>query len=197
MSHPDPAPQPPPPPQPSADALEHARAQWRWRGQARPPFAVPPAAGQESVWDYPRPPRLVPDAREVVVHWRGQVVARTTRALRLLETAHPPTFYLPPADVDAALLQPAPGSSFCEWKGPARYWHLVDGAHTLRAVAWSYPQPLPGSEAVTGHLAFYAHDLHCTVGGAAVRPQPGGFYGGWITPELVGPFKGDPGSEGW
>lgn len=179
------------------EALKRARASWRWRGEGRPPFAAVPGPGQESVWDFPRPPRLVPEAREVLILWRGQEVARSTRTLRLLETAHPPTFYIPPADVQRALLRPAPGSSFCEWKGPAAYWHLVDGDSILAAVAWSYPRPLAGAEALTDHLAFYAHTLACSVGGAPARPQAGGFYGGWITPELTGPFKGDPGSEGW
>jgi hypothetical protein len=95
------------------------------------------------------------------------------------------------------LLQPAQGGSFCEWKGPAQYWSLVDGERRLPGVAWSYPQPLAGAEALAACVAFYPAALECTVDGAPVTAQPGGFYGGWITPELVGPFKGDPGSEGW
>jgi uncharacterized protein (DUF427 family) len=177
--------------------LQQARAQWPWRGQRRPPFAETPGPGQVSVWDFPRPPQLAPDTREVVVHWGEVQVARSRRAVRVLETAHPPSFYLPWADVDRALLQPAGGGSFCEWKGPARYWSLVHGPRRLPGVAWSYPQPLPGAEALADCVAFYAHDLRCSVDGHAVRPQPGGFYGGWITPELTGPFKGDPGSDGW
>jgi uncharacterized protein (DUF427 family) len=149
------------------------------------------------VWDYPRPPRLVPDAREVVIRWGDREVARTTRAIRALETSHPPSFYIPWDDVDRTLLQPAPGSSICEWKGPARYWSLVDGARRLGSVAWSYPEPLAGAESIAACVAFYARELDCTVGAARVRPQPGGFYGGWITPELVGPFKGEPGSGAW
>ena len=176
---------------------EAARARWTHRGQTRPPFAVEPEPGQESVWDYPRPPRIVSDSREVVIRWGGRLVVRTRRALRVLETAHPPTFYLPLADTDRALLREAGGGSYCEWKGPARYWSLVDGRETLERVAWSYPAPLSGAELLRDCVAFYAHPLACTVGGEAVRPQPGGFYGGWITPELVGPFKGVPGSQGW
>jgi uncharacterized protein (DUF427 family) len=179
------------------DWLAQARSHWHWRGHARPPFAVAPGPGQESVWDYPRPPQLAATQREVVVTWNGMTVARTRRAVRLLETAHPPTYYLPWADVDRTLLQPAGGGSFCEWKGPARYWSLVHGAQRLDRVAWSYPQPLAGAEGVADCVAFYATDLQCTVDGAAVTPQPGGFYGGWITPDLVGPFKGGPGSTGW
>jgi uncharacterized protein (DUF427 family) len=177
--------------------LSRLRAQWRWRGQERPPFAVIPAAGQESVWDYPRPPRLAPDIREVIVRWGEREVARTSRAVRVLETAHPPSFYLPWADVDLSLFREAAGSSLCEWKGPARYWSLVDQDRHLPGVAWSYPQPLPGAEPLADCVACYASVLECRVGGVLAVPQPGRFYGGWITPELVGPFKGEPGSTGW
>ena len=177
--------------------LEAARAHWQWRGQARPPFAQTPAAGQESVWDYPRPPALVADTREVVVRWGTREVVRTRRAIRVLETAHPPSFYLPWDDVARELFEAAPGSSLCEWKGPARYWSLVDGGRRLPRVAWSYPSPLAGAETLAECVALYPSSLDCRVDGAPVRAQPGGFYGGWITPELVGPFKGEPGSGGW
>ncbi len=179
------------------DWLRAARDHWQWRGDSRPPFAAMPRAGQSSVWDYPRPPRLAPDFREIVIRWGAVELARTTRALRVLETAHPPSFYLPWDDVARQFLRPAAGSSFCEWKGPASYWTLVDGDRVLPRVAWSYPQPLAGAEALAGCVAFYPGSLDCRVDGAAVSPQPGGFYGGWITPELTGPFKGEPGSEGW
>ncbi|MDP9065835.1 MAG: DUF427 domain-containing protein [Pseudomonadota bacterium] len=153
--------------------------------------------GQESVWDYPRPPQLVSDSREVVVRWGTLEVARTTRAIRVLETAHPPSFYLPWTDAKRSAFQKAAGSSYCEWKGPACYWSLVHAERRLTAVAWSYPQPLPGAEVLNDCVALYAADLECYVGGARVIPQPGGRYGGWITPELVGPFKGVPGSGSW
>ncbi len=179
------------------DWLAAARGHWQWRGDARPPFAATPGPGQTSVWDFPRPPRLAPDPRPVVVRWGGTVVAETRRAVRVLETAHPPSFYLPLDDVSTRLLVPAAGSSFCEWKGPARYWSLVDGDRRLDAIGWSYPAPLAGAEALAGCIAFYPKGLDCFVGGDPVRPQPGGFYGGWITSELTGPFKGEPGSEGW
>lgn len=182
---------------PDEEALAAARAQWHWRGRGRPPFADLPTPGQVSVWDFPRPPELVRDAREIVVRWRGLEVARTRSAWAVRETAHPPTFYLPLADVRRGVLRAAGTGSFCEWKGPALYWHLVDGARQLDRVAWSYPRPLPGAEPLADCVAFYAHDLACSVGAASVRPQPGGFYGGWITPDLAGPFKGEPGSEGW
>ncbi len=177
--------------------LVAARAHWQWTGNQRPPFAAVPDADQQSVWDFPRPPQLAPDHREVTIHWGGVEVARTRHAIRVLETSHPPNFYLPWADVSRHLLEPAPGSSFCEWKGPAQYWSLVDGARRLDGVAWSYPRPLDGAGALADCVAFYPAHLDCRVDGAAVRPQPGGFYGGWITPELAGPFKGEPGSSGW
>jgi uncharacterized protein (DUF427 family) len=177
--------------------LRAARDQWRWRGQDRPPFAVAPGPGQFSIWDYPRPPVLAPDTREVVILWDGLEVARTRRAIRVLETSHPPSFYLPGDDIALHLLQPAEGTSFCEWKGAARFWTLVDGERRLVRVAWSYPQPLPGAEALADCVAFYPGNLDCTVGGEVVRAQPGGFYGGWITPELTGPYKGEVGSEAW
>ena len=177
--------------------LDRARAQWLWRGRGRPPFADVPAQGQVSVWDFPRPPELVRESREIVVRWGPVEVARTRSAWAVRETAHPPTFYLPRVDVQPGLLHAAGGGSFCEWKGPAHYWDLIDGARRLDRVAWSYPHPLPGAEPLAGCVAFYAHDLDCRVGGAHVQPQPGAFYGGWITPDLAGPFKGSPGSGAW
>ena len=180
---------------PSPEELAAARAQWQWRGQRRPPFAAVPQPGQVSVWDFPRPPQLSFDAREVLVRWAGVEVARTRRAVRVLETAHPPSFYLPWDDVARAYFQPAPGSSFCEWKGPARYWSLVDGNRYLPRVAWSYPQPLAGAEALADCVALYPTDLECSVEGEPVTPQPGRFYGGWITPELTGPVQGRGGQR--
>jgi uncharacterized protein (DUF427 family) len=179
------------------DELHALRGQWRWRGHERPPFAAAPGPGQESVWDYPRPPAIVADAREVVIRWGTREVARTRRALRILETAHPPGFYLPWEDVARRLLKPGSGTSICEWKGSACYWSLVDGSRQLLNVAWSYPKPLPGAGSIADCIAFYPAGLECSVGGAPVTPQPGGFYGGWITPELVGPFKGEAGTQGW
>lgn len=177
--------------------LQAARDQWVWRGQARPHFAEAPKAGQLSVWDFPRPPRLAPEPREVRIVWDGLLVACSTRSVRVLETAHPPTYYIPWDDVARELLRPAPGASFCEWKGPARYWDLVHGPKSLPSHAWSYPQPMAGAQALADGVAFYAHGLSCSVGGLPARAQPGGFYGGWVTPDLAGPFKGEPGSEAW
>ena len=177
--------------------LESARAHWNWRGQTRPPFAAEPGPGQVCVWDFPRPPRVLQDTREVVIRWGGVEIAHSCRAVLVLETSHPPSFYIPWADVNRTLLVPGNGGSFCEWKGPATYWSLLDGARSLKNVAWSYPKPLAGAEAIADSVAFYPTDLDCTVDGHRVMPQPGGFYGGWITPELVGPFKGEAGTSGW
>ena len=170
---------------------------WRYTGRDRPRFAAPPGPGHESVWDYPRPPCIEPDAREVTIQLGAVLIARSTRALRVLETASPPTFYLPWDDLAAAHLQRCPGQSACEWKGLAGYWAVVAGSQRLDAVAWSYEAPRPAFAALRGHLGFYPGRLDCFVGGIRVLPQPGRFYAGWVTPEIVGPFKGEPGSEHW
>ncbi len=179
------------------EAARRARAMWRYVGDERPPFAVAPRAGEESVWDYPRPPRVVLDARAVIVGAGAVEVARTQRALRVCETASPPTFYVPHADIDAAFLTDAPGESWCEWKGRARYLTVAMPGLRFERSAWCYDEPLPGFEALRGHVGFYPSPLVCTVGGERVRPQPGRFYAGWVTPEIVGPFKGELGSEAW
>jgi uncharacterized protein (DUF427 family) len=170
---------------------------WRWTGRERPPFAHQITEGQESVWDYPRPPALVPDLREVVVRVGGVEVVRTSRALRLLETASPPTFYLPFADALRDAFVPARGSSGCEWKGVARYWSIVAGGVRLERAAWSYDDPAAPYTAIRDHVALYATEAECTVGGERVRPQDGGFYGGWVTSEIVGPWKGAGATSSW
>ncbi len=174
-----------------------ARASWQNDGRRRPPFAVVPTNGRESVWDYPRPPQVVAEARRVEIRRDGHVVADSTRVLRVLETASPPTFYLPFADVRPNLLRPTAGGSRCEWKGEARYWDVVAGGRVVERAAWSYPRPFEDYARLADHVAFYPVDLECDLGGERVRAQPGGFYGGWVTDELVGPFKGEPGSESW
>ncbi|MGW8282938.1 MAG: DUF427 domain-containing protein [Gemmatimonadota bacterium] len=152
----------------------------------------------ESVWDYPRPPRLEPTGRRIVIRHAGHIVADTRSAWRVLETSHPPVYYLPPADIDTSVIQSADGGSFCEWKGVARYWDLVIGARRIARAAWSYPDPATAFSALRDHLAFYAGPLdECTVDGEKVRAQPGAFYGGWITSDLTGPFKGGPETQGW
>ncbi len=159
---------------------------------------IPPGPGQESVWDYPWPPRLEPVARRVRVVFGGRTIADSTRAFRVLETSHPPTYYVPRADVAADALEPAAGESFCEWKGTARYFDVVAGGRRAPRAAWSYPEPFPAFAAIAGHVAFYAGPMDaCYVGDEQARPQPGRFYGGWITADVVGPFKGEPGSRGW
>ncbi|MEO8889181.1 MAG: DUF427 domain-containing protein [Jatrophihabitantaceae bacterium] len=160
---------------------------------------VAPGPGQDSVWDYPRPPACVRSDRHVVVSADARTVADSRAAYRILETSHPPTWYLPRADVTAgALTRSSTRSSFCEWKGDATYWDVDGGDGTvLTAAAWSYEHPSAGFEAIAGHLAFSPGRLVCTVDGERVRPQDGGFYAGWITDDVVGPFKGGPGTTGW
>jgi len=149
------------------------------------------------VWDYPRPPRIEQDWREVLVKHADTLLAQSTRALRVLETASPPTFYLPPGDVRLDRMQPASGSSLCEWKGQARSWSVALPDTRLRNAAWSYEDPYPQFADLAGYLAFYPALVECYVDGDRVQPQSGGLYGGWITPEIVGPFKGEPGTESW
>jgi uncharacterized protein (DUF427 family) len=168
---------------------------WQYTGQKRPDFAVLPGPGQESVWDYPRPPRLELDQRFVEVKFRVQVIAASNRTRRVLETASPPTFYVPPQDVNWDLLRATSRQSVCEWKGVAKYWAL--SARPQRDVGWSYPSPTPAFEDIRDHVCFYPSELACYVAGEQVRSQPGLFYGGWITSEIVGPFKGAPGTEHW
>jgi len=164
----------------------------------RRPKPVPPAPGQESVWDYPRPPRVEPSAETVEITLGGTVVARSTRSLRVLETSHPPTYYLPLADFKDGVLRPVDGSTYCEWKGQAAYFDIVTSRRTAARAAWTYPAPTRGFEALVDHVAVMPGPVDaCTVDGEVVRAQAGGFYGGWITDRVVGPFKGEPGSWGW
>ena len=154
--------------------------------------------GQESVWDYPRPPRVEPVLERVRVEFNGETLADTTRALRMLETSHPPTYYIPKADIKMEFLSANSGRSFCEFKGEARYWDVRVGARASNAAAWSYPSPGPGYAELRDHFAFYAQRVDaCFVGEERVQPQEGDFYGGWITAKITGPFKGGPGTRGW
>ena len=179
------------------DDLDQARAHWSHRGARRPDWAIEPGPGEESVWDYPRPPRLEDDARLVRVLCGSTIIAESRRTLRILETASPPTFYIPPQDVRTDLLSRARGASLCEWKGSATYWSLCIDGQELPNVAWSYEQPFADFTRILGYLGFYPSKLECHVDGHRVAPQSGGFYGGWVTPEVVGPFKGDRGTGGW
>ncbi len=161
----------------------------------------------ESVWDYPRPPRLERSANHLRIRHCGILLAETTKALRVLETSHPPVYYIPPADIAMQFLQlSARRSSFCEFKGSASYWsiHVQDTpsapAQSCSSIdaAWSYSHPSPVYTALRDYLAFYANKVdECTVDGERVVPQPGDFYGGWITSRIKGPFKGAPGTLGW
>jgi uncharacterized protein (DUF427 family) len=157
-----------------------------------------PGPGQESVWDYPRPPRLERTAERLRVTFAGRTIADTVNGFRVLETSHPPVYYLPPADIDEKYLRAAGGSSWCEFKGHARYWSLdFDGSLADRA-AWSYPDPATAFRDILDHLAFYASRVDaCWIGNERVIAQEGDFYGGWITPRIVGPFKGGAGTRGW
>ena len=163
--------------------------------------ADPPAT--ESVWDYPRPPRWERVPEVVRVTFGGEVLCETARAIRVLETSHPPTFYLPPGDVDAAMLRPAAGRSLCEWKGVAEYLDVVAAAGTphervAAKAAWVYRDPVPAFAELKDHVSVYPSRMdECRVGDAVVRAQDGDFYGGWITPHVTGPFKGGPGTARW
>ncbi|KAA8964835.1 DUF427 domain-containing protein [Mycobacterium sp.] len=162
------------------------------------PAPEPAAPGQESVWDYPRPPRLENFSGAITVELGGQRIASTSRAWRILETSHPPTYYLPRDAFAAGVLRPAAGESWCEWKGRASYYDLVSAARVAPRAAWTYHRPAPGFEPIAGAVAVMPAAVdRCTVNGEEVIPQPGGFYGGWITSWIVGPFKGIPGSTGW
>ena len=157
-----------------------------------------PEAGQESVWAFPRPALAEATSAHLVIRHRGLVVADTRRAIRTLETSHPPSYYIPRDDIAADSLRPAGGGSFCEWKGDALYWDVAIGDVVLPRVGWSYPNPTPGFALLRDHVAFYAAPFdHCSVDGETVTPQAGAFYGGWITSRLAGPFKGGPGTLGW
>lgn len=162
---------------------------------AAPMFITRPP---ESVWDYPRPPRLEKTkARLRVVHG-GEVVAETTRGYRVLETSHPPTYYIPPEDVRSELLRPSNRRTYCEWKGTARYFDVIVEGRETTAAAWTYDEPSGRFSPIRGYIAFYAEPMDaCYVDDDRVEPQPGNFYGGWVTPEIRGPIKGGPGTLGW
>ncbi len=162
------------------------------------PVIIKPATGQESVWDYPRPPRLEDFHGVIRLRFGGILIAETRNAKRVLETSHPPTYYIPLLDIAAKYLKKTSGESHCEWKGTAQYFALVMENKVAEKSAWYYPNPTSAFTALKNHVAFYASALEeCTVNGEQVQPQPGAFYGGWITSNIVGPFKGEPGSDGW
>jgi uncharacterized protein (DUF427 family) len=153
----------------------------------------------ECVWAYPRPPAVRPCLRRVRIELGGEVIADSTEALRVLETSHPPTIYLPPADVRGDLLEASRArSTWCEFKGAARYLDAMVGGRTVWAIAWTFPEPTAGYEEIRDHVSFYPGRVDAAyMGDERVHAQEGDFYGGWITSDLVGPFKGAPGTLGW
>ena len=159
---------------------------------------IAPGPGQESVWDYPRPPRLEPSARRVRVEFGGVTIVDTAEAWRVLETSHPPVYYVPRSAITAEHLVRTNRRSFCEFKGNASYYTVRAGGQTASDAAWTYLDPTPAFAALADHVAFYPGRMDaCYLDDEPVRAQPGDFYGGWITDEIVGPFKGDPGTMGW
>lgn len=162
------------------------------------PQRIQPQPGQESVWDYPRPPRLEPSSKHIQIFFNGMSLADSQQTYRVLETSHPPVYYIPLDDIRREYLQPSSQQSFCEWKGVAHYYTVTVGDRSEVDAAWYYPQPTPGFRAIANYVAFYPSRMEaCFVNGEQVRAQAGDFYGGWITADIVGPFKGEAGSWGW
>jgi len=176
--------------------LQKARESWENTGNKRPLFAVEPKKGQRSVWDFPRPPIIEKVSKPILVNYQAKRIADSQNALAVLETASPPTYYIPKSDIDITTLTRIPGkTSLCEWKGNAIYWTLKTMID--QPVAWSYPNPFPEFSVLKDHIAFYPHNLECCIDGKQVEAQASKFYAGWITPDLVGPFKGGIGTEHW
>ena len=169
---------------------------WNYYGQQRPDFATPPDEQQESVWDYPRPPAPLACDQLVEVKTGNTTIASSTRCIRILETASPPTIYIPPDDIALDQLMLMRGNSFCEWKGAADYWALAEGNKT-EAIGWSYPDPKAAFAAIHDWLCFYPGRIACYIDGERVRAQEGGFYGGWVTSNIAGPWKGPPNTGHW
>lgn len=172
--------------------LQAARSQWTHTGAVRPDFAIEPGPGQESVWDYPRPPELAPDPRLVEVFGSSGLIVSTKASVRIMETSLPPSFYVPPDSVTPGALVVVGGRSHCEWKGEAEYIAESSGDEPI---GWRYPDPYPEFAQWANYVSFYPSKVQCRVDGETVRPQALAFYGGWITDDVVGPFKGDPGSS--
>lgn len=162
------------------------------------PNRIEPLPGQESVWDYPRPPRLEAFAGRVQIDFAQMRIVDAPNCFRVLETSHPPVYYIAPQYIAPGVLVPAQGTSMCEWKGRADYFDVVVNGQVAPRAAWGYTDPTDAFAPIAGFVAFYAGPMdRCTIAGETVTPQPGGFYGGWITKAIIGPFKGQPGSRGW
>lgn len=156
------------------------------------------SSAKESVWDYPRPPRLEPTNKQIKIEFNRVAIADSSRSYRVLETSHPPVYYIPPDDIEMQYLHPSAGKSFCEWKGIANYYTVAVGDRQAVKAAWYYLEPTPAFTAIKNYVAFYPSKMDaCYVDGELVKAQPGDFYGGWITENIVGPFKGGPGTMGW
>jgi len=159
---------------------------------------IEPGPGQESVWDYPRPPRVEAVEKTVKVVFNGKIIAESSQSKRVLETSHPPVYYIPRKDIRMEFLAEASGTSYCEWKGRAKYFHVEVDDRSAKKAAWCYPEPTGEFKEIKDYLAFYAEAMDaCYVGDEKVQPQDGNFYGGWITGNIVGPFKGGAGTMGW
>jgi uncharacterized protein (DUF427 family) len=163
--------------------------------KARP---IPPKAGQESVWDYPRPPKVEASSKRIRVIFNGVVIADSTHAKRVLETTHPPSYYIPQKDIKMEFFSSTARKTYCEYKGTSCYWTVSVNGKDAPSAAWSYANPSKGYEDIKDHLAFYPSRMDaCYVDEEKVKPQSGDFYGGWITSDIVGPFKGEAGTHGW
>lgn len=159
---------------------------------------IEPKPGQESVWDYPRPPRVEQATKRIRIVFGGETLADTRRAYRVLETSHPPVYYIPLEDIRQEFLTSSAARSFCEWKGTASYVSVRVGDKETSDAGWFYPSPTPAFAPIAEHIAFYPSLMDaCFVDNEPAQAQPGDFYGGWITPEIVGPFKGAPGTTAW
>ena len=162
------------------------------------PQRIEPEPGQESVWDYPRPPKLEPSSKRVRIIFNGIEIANSTKSQRVLETSHPPVYYIPPEDIQMEYLEPTSRQSFCEWKGGANYYTIVVGDKQVPNGAWYYRNPTPAFASIKDYLAFYPSKMDaCFLNEEKVQAQQGDFYGGWITKDIVGPFKGGAGTWGW
>ena len=176
----------------------HTMRRRMFKPSFKKPLPSPILPGQESVWSYPRPPAVERTSKTLQVIFANTLIAETTHGWRVLETSHPPVYYIPTTDVEMSYLQPIVPESGCEWKGRAQYFDLIVADHRSQQAAWTYPEPTDRFKMLQGHIAFYAQRTEqCLVDGEVVVPQPGEFYGGWITGEIVGPFKGVSGSYGW